>query len=131
MTDLVILNGVKWLLGSRQFPFSEYVVEYGNENNNEHDILAMENGLKLHGEAFNVAPSFFQGKKKSALKKLRESQTQADFIIILVNSDAVKDNYTPKVKENESLVFVDIISGNGRILPDKSTQSTSGNINGN
>ena len=38
MTDLVILRGVKWLLESQAFPFDEYVVEYGNEDSNDHDI---------------------------------------------------------------------------------------------
>lgn len=44
--------------------------------------------LQLVGEAFNVAPSFFQGKKRSALKKLREQRDKATYRIIMLNSDA-------------------------------------------
>jgi hypothetical protein len=40
MTDLVILNGVKWLLEERIFGFSAYTVEYGHQNNNSYDIEA-------------------------------------------------------------------------------------------
>ena len=40
MTDLVILNGVKWLLQESVFPFSEYRVEYGNEDYSAHDLMA-------------------------------------------------------------------------------------------
>ena len=77
MTDLVILRGVKWLLESQAFPFDEYVVEYGNEDSNDHDITAMKGDKKLLGEAFNIAPSFFQGKKASMLKKLRSPRCVA------------------------------------------------------
>ncbi len=124
MTDLTILKGVKWLLQSEIFPFQEYKVEYGNEDNNEHDILASKNGKRLRGEAFNVAPSFFQGKKNSALKKLRGSQERSDYILILANSDAVNDSYCPKLRKNEFFVFIDISSGDGRILPNKPIQPT-------
>ena len=68
MTDLVILKGVKWLLDRYAFPFDEYVVEYGNEDSNDHDITAIKGSKKLFGEAFNVAPSFFQGKKLRCLR---------------------------------------------------------------
>ncbi|MFT5593603.1 MAG: hypothetical protein ACI8SR_001984 [Oceanicoccus sp.] len=119
MTDLVILKGVKWMLASNLFPFSEYIVEYGNEDNNDHDILALNNGKRLNGEAFNVAPSFFQSKKSTAIKKLRASKNKADYIVILINADAVGENYSPKLKEKEFFVFVDIISGKARVLSSK------------
>ena len=41
MTDLVILNGVKWLLQESVFPFSEYRVEYGNEDYSAHDLMGI------------------------------------------------------------------------------------------
>lgn len=119
MTDLVILKGVKWMLESNLFPFNEYSVEYGNEDNNDHDILALNNGMTLNGEAFNVAPSFFAGKKSSAIKKLRASKNKTDYIVILMNADAVGESYSPKLKEKEFFVFVDIISGKARVLPNK------------
>jgi len=70
MSDLVILKGVAGLLRSNWFPFSSYTVEFGNENENGFDIRASSGSASLVGEAFNVAPSFFQTKKGSALKKL-------------------------------------------------------------
>lgn len=115
MTDLVILKGVKWLLCNRPFPFDEYLVEYGNEDNNDHDIIANQKGKKLAGEAFNVAPSFFQGKKSSMLKKLRTSGSIADFKLIIANTDAVKENYSPRGEKNEYFLFVDIQNGNAQL----------------
>jgi len=119
MTDLVILKGIKWLLDSKTFPFDEYVVEYGNEDNNEHDISAKNASAKLIGEAFNVAPSFFQGKKNAMRKKLRANHNNASYMVIIANSDAVKAEYEPKLKENEYYVFVDIESGKAKLLPNK------------
>ncbi len=120
MTDLVILHGIKWLLKESAFSFDSYIVEYGNEDNNAHDIFAEKNGCHLTGEAFNVAKSFFQGKKTSMLKKLRKPENKSTYKIILANSDAVNINYTPKIKDlkiGEHIVFVNIITGQGRILP--------------
>jgi len=95
LSDLVILYGVKWLLDNDVFPLERYEVEYGNENKNGFDIRAAGNGKTLVGEAFNVAPSFFQAKKCSMLKKVAESR--ANFTIIMFNHDAVKHSYPPQV----------------------------------
>lgn len=119
MTDLVILKGVKWLLDTHAFPFDEYVVEYGNEDSNDHDITAIEGDKKLFGEAFNVAPSFFQGKKASMLKKLRSPHCMADYKIIVANSDAIEENYSPKVQEGEYYVIVNVETGDVKLMPNE------------
>lgn len=116
MTDLVILKGVHWMLRSDAFPFDEYLVEYGNEDSNDHDISAQQSGKRLIGEAFNVAPSFFQGKKTAMRKKLRANNGNPDFRVILANSDAIKESYAPKVLEKEYFIFVNIKSGHGKLL---------------
>ena len=116
MSDLVILYGIKYLLNNNDFPFEAYTVEYGNENKNEHDIMAEKDGVKLSGEAFNVATSFFQGKKTSMLNKLRKNNPSPDYVVILVNSDAVDKDYalnTKKLRKNEYVVFIDIENGEG------------------
>ncbi|MCI0495230.1 hypothetical protein L0Z72_09475 [candidate division KSB1 bacterium] len=105
------------MLDKRSFPFDEYVVEYGNEDSNDHDITANQAGKRLIGEAFNVAPSFFQGKKTSMLKKLRSSGKTADFKIIVANADAVNENYSPKVETREYYLFVDVESDEAKLLP--------------
>jgi hypothetical protein len=129
MTDLVILKGIKWLLDTRPFPFDEYVVEYGNENNNVHDISANKKGFCLYGEAFNVAPSFFQVKKSSALKKLRSSHIQSDYKLIIANSDAINNSYSPKVQEGEFYVFVDVESGESKLISiNQTNEDASSNI---
>jgi hypothetical protein len=115
LSDLVILYGVKWLLDNDVFPFERYEVEYGNENNNGFDIRAAGNGKTLVGEAFNVAPSFFQAKKCSMLKKMAEGR--ADFTIIMFNHDAVKHGYAPKPTKNEYFVFVRVGTGDSYMLP--------------
>jgi len=115
LTDLVILYGVKWLLDNDVFPFERYEVEYGNENNNGSDICAAGNGKTLAGEAFNAAPSFFQAKKCSMIKKVAESS--ADFKIIMFNHDAVKSSYAPKPTKNEYFVFVQVGTGDSHTVP--------------
>ncbi|WP_070988374.1 hypothetical protein [Halofilum ochraceum] len=117
MTDLVILKGVRFLLHSNALPFDEYIVEYGNEDANDHDISAEKSGQRLIAEAFNVAPSFFQGKKNAMRKKLRTSSVRADYMIILANSDAVPQDYAPKYLAKEYFVFVDLESGKGTVMP--------------
>lgn len=109
MTDLVILHGVKWLLKTHAFPFNVYVVEYGNEDRNDHDITAVNKGKKFTCEAFNVAPSFFQTKKSSMLKKLRKVENKSDYKVIMANADSVRDVYSPKVRIGEYYIFVAIV----------------------
>jgi hypothetical protein len=115
LTDLVILYGVKWLLDYDIFPFEQYEVQYGNENKNRFDIRAAGDGRTLVGEAFNVAPSFFQGKKRMTLKKVTEDR--ADFKIIMFNHDAVKTGYLPKPTMNEYFVFVQVGTSDSQIVP--------------
>jgi hypothetical protein len=116
MTDLVILHGVKWLLSTNAFPFASYLVEYGNEAVNDHDIMATARGQSLVGEAFNVAPSFFQVKKRAMLQKLRASNNTADYKLIMANSDAVRRGYRPKPGLREYYLFVDIASGDSTMF---------------
>ena len=103
MTDLTILYGIRSLLTKNifDFEFDNYLVEFGNESFNKHDIISEKDGFSLFGEAFNVAESFFQTKKSSSLKKLRKSKTEKDIILIIYNSDAIKKNYLPKSIKNE------------------------------
>lgn len=126
MTDLVILNGIKWLLRTGSFPFKEYTVELGHENYGHHDIEAAANGKALIGEAFNVAPSFFSIKKASALKKLRASTVPAEYRLIVCNHDAVESAYAPKPRPGEFFVFVDIGSGDANVLPNLASQPSGG-----
>ncbi len=92
LSDIVILVGVQQLLatesvGNVQLPFAEYEVALGVEGGN--DLMAAFGSCRLVGEAFNTAPSFFQSKKSSMIKKLR-SQGDADYRLIVFNADAVK-----------------------------------------
>ena len=105
MTDLVILNGVKWLLEKSGFPFSEYRVEYGNEDSSAHDLMAENEDERLVGEAFNVAPSFFHGKKTAMLKKLWTPENKTARKLILANEDAVGESYGPQLKPTEHMVL--------------------------
>ena len=106
MTDLVILHGVRGLLCSDKLPFNEYVVEFGHENKNSHDIWASSGDCTLAGEAFNVAPSFFHIKKSSAARKLRASA--ATYKILMFNSDAASTSYSARHEPGIFHVSVDI-----------------------
>ena len=107
---------MRWLLKHEVFPFRAYTVEYGHGNEGAHDIVASEGGKALIGEVFNVAPSFFPIKKAAALKKLRASKVRANYKVILVNHDAVGASYVPKPREGEYLVFVNIETGEARLV---------------
>jgi hypothetical protein len=120
MTDLVILYGVRWLLEKHRFPFESYLVEYGHENNNDFDIEATGNGKKLIGEAFNVAPSFFQGKKASMLSKLSVDPADgiaADFKLVMFNHDAVATGSRSAPPSGVQFVMVNIGTGECVVRP--------------
>jgi hypothetical protein len=121
MSDLVILHGVRWLLHHDVFPFDSSIVEYGNEDKKGFDIRASANGKTLIGEAFNVAPSFFQIKKGAMLRKLRNPAAIADFKVILINHDAVPTSYVPRLQDKEFIVVVDIRAGVARVITSRST----------
>lgn len=117
MTDIVILKAVKWLLCSSAIPFDEFIVEYGNEDNNTHDITAENNDTTLAAEAFNVAPSFFQTKKRASINKLANSELKYDYKLVIANADSVRSTYTPKPIEGFSYLFVDVNSESAAIFP--------------
>jgi hypothetical protein len=119
MTDLVILKAVKYLLNSNTLPFDEYIVEYGHEDQNSHDITSTsKNGEGFAGEAFNVAPSFYQGKKRATKKKLQDSKFNANHKFIIANLDAVSANYHPLKNEGVNYLFVDINSDFAQLFSD-------------
>ena len=118
MSDLVILHGVRSLLTMGIFPFDEYRVELGHDNNNAFDIMANNGREELVGEAFNVSDKFFASKKNSALKKLREKKSVSpDFRILMFNQESVPNSYRPKLRENEFFVLVDTDRSASRIAP--------------
>lgn len=113
MTDLIILFGVKELLKKRDYngiltEFDCFNVQFGAENISEFDIFATNGKYNLKGEVFNVSPKFFQSKKYSMLKKLRENKNENDILILVYNKDAVSENYSPKKYENEIHIPIDV-----------------------
>lgn len=118
MSDLVILRGVAALLQANAFAITQYRVEFGNEDNNGFDIRGTApDGKLLIGEAFNVAPSFFQVKKLKALTKMRQKGGDATFRLLLVNDDAVRIQYRPKPAAGVHYAFVNVESGELQITP--------------
>jgi hypothetical protein len=109
-SDIVILFGIRELLlqpdqGKIFFPFTEYEARLGNENG--FDIEANNGGLKLVGEAFNVARSFFPDKKRKMKAKL-EKETGYDYRILIFNRDAVPDaGYYRNISE-KSMVYLPV-----------------------
>lgn len=103
MSDLTILHGVRELLNGviAELDFEEYEVEFGHDNYNDNDIYASNGRTKLIGEGFNVAKSFFQPKKTSALKKMRKQVNDSDKLILIYNTEAVSKDYLPKLRKNE------------------------------
>jgi hypothetical protein len=103
MSDLTILHGIKALLNGDivGIDFDDYCVEFGHDNYNDNDIPAHNGQTKLIGKGFNVAKSFFQPKKTSALKKMRKQISGDQKLLLIYNSDAVFESYVPKPKKNE------------------------------
>jgi hypothetical protein len=111
MTDLIILYGVQYLLtdGYDEFQCDSYRIELGNEDNHDNDIYGVHGEVEVRGEAFNVASSFFQTKKSSALAKLRNASDGNDIILIMYNADAVTETYKPQIRKlNEVHIIVDL-----------------------
>jgi len=117
MTDIVILRGIKWLIKSSRTPFTEFRVEYGNEDKHSHDITAENCGIRMAAEAFNVAPSFFQTKKRLSTKKLANSEFNPDYKLVIANSDSVSETYSPKLDDGFQYLFVDVNSDSAVIFP--------------
>jgi len=115
LTDLVILYGIKHLLDNSIYKYTSYNVELGVESKNDFDITAEMGSDKLAGEAFNVAPSFFPSKKSTTLKKFREKASGYSNNLLLVNNDAVKEDYSPKLGSKFIFVKVDIFSGRSEL----------------
>ncbi|PXY41811.1 hypothetical protein DMB65_04390 [Flavobacterium cheongpyeongense] len=109
MTDLVILFGVKKIING-EYPdlniFTDFEVELGNENRNDHDIISYANDKVLIAEAFNVAPSFFNVKKSKSVKKLLTSKLTADHLILFCNADS---HDRTKLNDNIEIIKVDIV----------------------
>jgi hypothetical protein len=111
MTDLVILNGIKYILTQNDCPqlkFQEYHVDFGNSNTQEHDIIAEDNDKRLIGEAFNVSESLFNLKKRKSLKKLRNNPGKKDIILLLYNKDATKGKQPPANRNNEYYIPIEV-----------------------
>ena len=109
LSDIVILVGVRQLLtnphvGNVRLPFDEYLVRLGTEGGN--DLTAAAGDCRLLGEAFNVAPSFFQAKKSAMIKKLKSQE--ADFRLLLFNADAVKDPHYYLEKSEPSMLYLPV-----------------------
>lgn len=108
-SDLVILFGVRSLLtspivGDVSLPFREYSVALGVQGGN--DLSASQNNSNLVGEAFHVAPSLFQTKKRLVMKKLRNKQ--ATYRIILFNDNAVKNPKGYLEKSEPTMLYLPI-----------------------
>jgi hypothetical protein len=121
MSDLVILRGVAGLLREKVFCFDEYIVEFGNENKNGFDIRASDHNVQLVGEAFNVAPSFFQQKKNYSVKKIKKNGEMSQLKLVMFNSDAPPVGYVPRIEAGFKFVFVDINTGDIRVEYSKDT----------
>ena len=72
--------------------------------------MAENEDERLVGEAFNVAPSFFQAKKAAMLRKLRMPENREGLKLILANADAIGESYRPKLRANEHMVLVDVFT---------------------
>jgi hypothetical protein len=101
---------VKSLLNGALFPgrFTEFRVDYGNQNTQEHDIMSENNGLRLIGEAFNVSSDLFSDKNRKTVRKMKKTMLNKDNIcgVIIYNKDAIANK--PEIKDNIHYLPIDI-----------------------
>lgn len=125
MTDLVLLYGVRFLLNQKELPYNSYTVEFGNEDNNGFDVTAHDGARWLAGEAFNVAPSFFQLKKSRMVAKLSTAREEdATDTILLFNHDAVDSSYRPFAGTLDRQLAVDVATGEARWIAPRARKTT-------
>jgi hypothetical protein len=109
LSDITILLGVRRLLadpviGRVELPFDEYTVALGVEGG--YDVTAADGARRLVGEAFNVAPSFFQTKKNAMIKKLRAEG--ATYRLVVFNADAVERPEYYVEKSEPSMLYLPV-----------------------
>lgn len=102
MSDLTILYGIKELLSGaiEEINFEQYNVDLGHDFNKMYDIEAKNDKLKLFGEGFYVAESFFQIKKTRSLQKLRRQADDKTLLLLVYNHDAISEKYKPTKEKN-------------------------------
>lgn len=115
MTDLVLLYGVRFLLKQKDYPYTAYTVEFGNEDENGYDVTARDGERWLAGEAFNVAGTFFQQKKSRMVAKLSAArEDDATDTVLIFNHDAVDSAYRPFAGALDRHLAVNVTTGEAR-----------------
>lgn len=124
MTDLVLLHGVRFLLKQKEYPYTAYTVEYGNEDKNGFDVIARDGERWLAGEAFNVANSFFQLKKSRMVAKLSTAREEdATDTVLLFNHDAVDSAYRPFAGALDRPLAVNVATGEAQWIEPRSRKA--------
>jgi hypothetical protein len=98
LSDLIVLGLAERLLSSSHTgypaPATKVRVLLGTKDDGNDVEATFPDGTLLHGECFNVAPSFFQTKLNKTRKKLREARGAIK--VIAFNDDAVPSSWAPK-----------------------------------
>lgn len=110
-SDLVVLEGAQKVFENPKAFQLEDVLDINLllSNISGYDLTIRTSAGKVHGEAFNVAPSFFKGKIRTCIKKL-EKDDEVNRALLFFNSDAISDQkqletYMMGQKEkNENLI---------------------------
>lgn len=107
-SDLVVLIGVKCLLEdlSAQFPFKEYNVALGTEHGIDVKAHNLSQNVSLVGEAFSVAKTFFNEKKRITLKGILKNE--ATYKVVIFNSDAVSNPSQWDLRFDQGVTYITI-----------------------
>lgn len=90
-SDFVLLEAAKILFAEHQI--KSVILKMSNHSGRDLTLID-KNNTKIVGEAFNTAPSYFQGKMRSELKKFDNEEVG----IIAFNSCALDDRNTAYLK---------------------------------
>ena len=103
-TDFVFWHGINDVLEKLSWDKIEYCL--GNENSPKHGDFTIHQGkIKLEGEVFFVAPSYFPTKMRNTLKKWENKNLR----YVLFNSDAASEDDIQKLtKNNPQISFISV-----------------------
>ena len=104
-TDFVFWHGINDVLEKLSWNKIEYCL--GNENSPDHgDFTIYQREVKLEGEVFFAAPSYFPTKMRNTLKKWEKNK---NLRYVLFNSNAASEDNIQKLTENNpNISFISV-----------------------
>ena len=106
-SDLVILNGILQMFNEGKIKDDSLITIHLGTSHKQGEGDIIINGE--HGEAFNVAPSFFKVKLRNTIIKWQsENSNSPKLTYIFVNSDVATDKDVDNLLKNKSIQLIKV-----------------------